>query len=89
MTKVTRTKCTACAEALIQHRQYCHECKGVGYIEYVERSKNCTESLPECPVSYDPMVHGWECSKCGRSGPCEPDEPSYEDQLVLMFAKNR
>ena len=23
----------------------------------------------ECPIQYEAMTGGWECPKCGRSGP--------------------
>lgn len=66
-----RIVCNACKISPQRDRKFCHECRGLGYIERFEIPKNCTTSLPECPVSYDPMVNGWECSRCGRSGPCE------------------
>jgi ribosomal protein S27AE len=64
-----RKQCSACACARHQDRRYCRECGGKGYIEQITRPANCTHTLPECPVEYDPMVHGWECSRCGGSGP--------------------
>lgn len=65
----TRRPCIACATASIVDRKYCHECNGLGYIDKTSTPDSCTQSQPECPVTYDPMVNGWECSKCGQSGP--------------------
>jgi hypothetical protein len=73
---VVRTPCGACT--LLQPngtRKYvgsgdCRECHGVGYFTRIEGE--CTGEYPQCPVSYDSMCDGWECSACGRSGPCNP-----------------
>lgn len=64
-----RIKCTACALAKPHEMKHCHECRGIGYIEISERPADCTGQQPECPVSFDPGVGGWECSRCGESGP--------------------
>lgn len=66
---VRRIPCTACAKSPTKDRKFCHECKGVGFIEYFEKPPGCTGSQPKCPIEYDPGVGGWECSKCGLSGP--------------------
>jgi hypothetical protein len=68
----TRVKCAACErEPNPSKRSYCHECGGRGYVVKTieDRTVMCTTSLPECPVFYDPGVNGWECERCGRSGP--------------------
>lgn len=65
-----RVECLACRSAPRSQARYCRECNGVGEVYHVTLPTTCTTSLPECPVSYDPGVHGWECSRCGRSGPC-------------------
>jgi hypothetical protein len=66
---VIRTACTACAGLPQRQAQHCHECKGVRFIERIEVPKTCTGKQPECPIEFDPMCGGWECSRCGRSGP--------------------
>jgi RecJ-like exonuclease len=67
--KTHKVPCSACAQAKQDDRKFCHECNGVGYIEVYEKLPNCTGQLPECPASHEPMVGGWECAHCGRSGP--------------------
>lgn len=63
-----RVICTACANVPAQHKHLCHECKGLGYIEYFDRPPGCTGNQPECPIEYEPAVGGWLCTKCGDSG---------------------
>ncbi len=67
--------CTACAEVPGYQRHLCHECHGVGFIEIddVCRRKGL-DWFDNCPISYDPMCSGWECSKCGGSGPWPSEE---------------
>lgn len=79
------TVCYACKIAPNDERKYCRECNGVGYFEEFHPPENCTTSLPECPVSYDPGVHGWECSKCGRSGPCDGEVVETNDRRFGMW----
>jgi hypothetical protein len=67
---ITKEVCKACAASSIKDSSYCHECKGIRYIEYVRVPKSCTQEQPNCPVFYDPMCNGWECRRCGLSGPC-------------------
>lgn len=64
-----RVECTACRGVPRSQARYCRECEGVGEIYHITLPINCTTSLPECPVSYDPAIDGWECGRCGRSGP--------------------
>lgn len=45
------------------------EGSSLGYIEQFIIPKSCTMKQPECPIFYDPIVNGWECRFCGRSGP--------------------
>ena len=61
-----RIRCPACAIASIADMKYCKECNGLGYID---QPINCTEMQPECPIFFDAMTNGWECNRCGKSGP--------------------
>ena len=58
--------CTACKDSPVNQIRYCHECNGLGYIEFLPK---CSQQYPECPIGYEPMMQGWYCSKCRRSGP--------------------
>lgn len=67
---MARIPCTACASVPQSQAKHCHECRGLRYIEGREPlPEGCTGEQPVCPVEFDPMVGGWECWKCGRSGP--------------------
>ena len=66
---LNRIPCTACSQTESKFKRFCHECHGVGYIEVFVKPKGCTGKQPACPIGFDPMVGGWECPKCGRSGP--------------------
>lgn len=69
----------------LKNRQYCRECSGKGFNEFILIPKGCTGELPKCPVSFDPMVCGWECSKCNRSGPLEKAwKPTKKDEWVKI-----
>lgn len=57
--------CSACNGG--KWRIYCHECKGLGYIELPP--PKCSQNPPECPIEYEIMCGGWLCTKCGQSGP--------------------
>ncbi len=58
-----RIPCSACYGG---YRKPCRECRSLGYTEIFEK---CSMKQPECPIEYEPMVNGWMCNKCGRSGP--------------------
>lgn len=63
-----RIPCSACSKSF--NSANCRECHGVGYIEL----STCVakkDFLSECHtfLSFDPMVAGWECRRCGESGP--------------------
>ena len=66
-----RIPCNACCFSCIQDMKYCHECRGLGYIEHITRLPGCTSNTftKECPIHYEFMTGGWECSACGESGP--------------------
>lgn len=66
-----KVPCTACRGVPWPDRRHCHECRGVGYTEHSEVCNwfNHREDLAKCPVEYEPMVEGWICDRCGRSGP--------------------
>lgn len=63
-----RIPCSACSGAYEHYRASCPECHGVGYHE----RSTCTAGKDwkrVCPVRTDLGTGGWECSKCGESGP--------------------
>lgn len=62
--------CNACKN-FPQYRAQCRECRGVGYHEQSECPAKGGAFLTECAefLSHDPMVGGWECSRCHESGP--------------------
>lgn len=59
---VKRVTCTACQGLPYSQAKYCHECKGVGFIEYRGRCAHPNED-------YEVMCNGWFCPDCGDSGP--------------------
>lgn len=74
--KRERKVCTACSPPRMsdtgwnpEWTKHCRECGGLGYIERLTLPKECNMQLPNCPIYGDPMCGGWECRRCGRSGP--------------------
>lgn len=65
-----RIPCLACRGEFAIYRKNCPECRGVGFHEIDDVCKRKgIDWFDNCPISYDPMCGGWECSVCGGSGP--------------------
>ncbi len=48
---------------------YCHECKGLGFIEVRTYHPDCKRDM-NCPMmESEAMTGGWICYYCGESGP--------------------
>lgn len=63
-----RIPCTACQDIWGPSKAQCPECRGVGFFEI----STCTAGKKwktECPVYTDVMTGGFQCDKCGDSGP--------------------
>lgn len=63
-----RVPCTACAEVLGPNKRFCPECRGVGFFE-IDTCPAGKDWFKVCPLVGDAMTGGWECPKCGGSGP--------------------
>lgn len=62
-----RVTCKACGP-LSRPNPSCHECKGLGYVEYRTRHPECKGM--NCPMmEFEAMTWGWMCNYCGESGP--------------------
>lgn len=70
-----RVSCEACK---FGRNPKCHECRGLGYIEYDDGT--CAH-LPPMNISYEAMCDGWMCP-CGASGPWTKQyDKDYEKAL--------